>query len=205
MRYLQIILLNMVIPFCVCQSPQDNFIPISNLVAFTHPQFFFSKDCECSRFNSEFLLFEIYKSPNDSTFPYMKADANILSILPPNYDSGYGVIITGKDDDFFRIEFKDIDPICPECTIHLYYVKKGTLGTWIANINDSTGEYNPVPLYEDPATDSKIITKLKPEDSVLLILDVNEKWMLVETISKGKKKRGWLDPKMQFGNPYGAF
>jgi hypothetical protein len=204
MRYLQTILLNLIIlPICLCQSPEDDFILISNLKAFTHSQFFFS-DCKCSRFNSEYLWFDIYIIPTDSTFPYMRADEFKIGILPFDFDVGYEVIITGKKDSFFRIEFNGEDPYCSRCKSHIYYVKKGTLGTWVSNYNDSTGEYDLVPLYRESTTHSKIIAQLKPNNSAVIILEVNGEWMLVETISHRKKKRGWLDPKMQFGSPFGT-
>ncbi|WP_280764615.1 hypothetical protein [Parabacteroides sp. PFB2-10] len=136
----------------------------------------------------------------------MRADEIISSILPPDFETGYSVIITGKQGDYFRIKFNEeenpVDSQCEDCD---YYVKKGTLGTWVKNYNDATDEYMDVPLYEKPTTNAKIIVQLKQEDSVVIVLDVDGKWMFVETISsKKEKKRGWLDPKMQFGNPYGT-
>jgi hypothetical protein len=182
------------------QSP-DTLIPISDLNAFTHPRFFFSNDCKCSRFNSEYLWLEIYKTPTDSHIPYQRANP---SIVPLDFDAGYSVVITGKQGDFFRIRFNEkVDTVNSQCKDCYYYVKKGTLGTWVFNGFDSTGEYKSIPLYNDTSSNSKVITILKPEDSIVIILDIRDNWMFVETISKKKKKRGLLDPKMQYGDPLG--
>ena len=54
-----------------------------------------------------------------------------------------------------------------------------------------------------PHEDSKTVAKLKTGEWVV-ILDCEEKWMYVESITKGKKKRGWLNPTMQCGNPVGV-
>lgn len=174
---------------------------VSTLTAFTHPKFFYFNDCKCGMFNPKFFQLEIYYIPTDSTIPYARANP---SIIPPNFEVGYSVIITGKQGDFFRIKFnEEKHPLCYQCNDSTYYVKKGTLGTWIYNYNDSIDDYDSVPLYEEPSVGSKIITKVKKENSVVIILDINGSWIFVETIAKGKKKRGWLDPKMQCGNPYG--
>ena len=183
----------------VCKKPHT-LDSIPNLAAFTHPQFFYSNNCKCCKFNFNFFQLEIYNRPTDSIIPYQRANHYII---PPNYEAGYSVIITGKQGDFFRIKFnEDEHPICYKCNDSSYYVKKGTLGTWIYNYNDSIDDYDFVPLYEKPCADSKIINKVKKENSVVIILDIEGSWMLVETI-KGKKQKGWLDPRMQCGNPYG--
>lgn len=184
----------------VCQEP-DSLVSVPNLAAFTHPKFFYSNDCKCGMFNPNFFQLEVYNMPTDSTIPHQPANSYII---PSSFEVGYSVIITGEQGDFFRIKFNDEEhPLCYQCNDSSYYVKKGTLGTWIYNYNDSIDDYDLVPLYENPCLDSKIITKVKKENSVVIILDIKESWMLVETIAKGKKKKGWLDPKMQCGNPYG--
>ena len=198
MNYFILLFINL---FMVCQEP-DSLVPVPNLTAFTHPKFFYSNDCKCGMFNPDFFQLEIYTTPTESiNLPY---NPGSLWIIPPNFEVGYSVIITGKQGDFFRIKFnEEKHPLCYQCNDSSYYVKKGTLGTWIYNYNDSIGDYDVVPLYEEPCVSSKIITKVKKENSVMVILDIEENWMLVETIAKGKKKRGWLNPKMQYGNPYG--
>jgi hypothetical protein len=174
-----------------------------SLTAFTHPQFFYSNDCKCGMFNPNFFQLKIYYFPTDSIIPYTEANSNII---PPNFEVGYSVIIIGKQRDFFKIIFnEETHPLCYQCNDSTYYVKKGTLGTWIYNYNDSIDDYAPVPLYEKPSLDSKIITRVKKENSVAIVLDIDGNWMFIETIAKGKKKRGWLDPKMQCGNPYGLY
>jgi hypothetical protein len=178
---------------------QNDIVLLSNLEAFTHPQFFYDNNCKCSRFNSNFLWLDLY----DTLYTPVSSGA-----MPANFDVGHAVTITAKQDDFFRIKFFAIAP--NDNDQHLdgkeFWVKKGTLGTWVANLNDSTGEYDPVPLYKDPSETSEINVKLDSvEETVVLILDICKNWMYVETISKERKKRGWLNPKMQFGNPYGSF
>ncbi|MDR0790656.1 MAG: hypothetical protein LBO06_07655 [Bacteroidales bacterium] len=175
-------------------TTSDTITLVPNLEAFTHPEFFYSTDCKCGMFNSDFFQLEIYNTP------YMPANS---TIIPPNFEVGYSVIITGKQDDFFRIKFNEEEnPVYSQCEDCDYYVKKGTLGTWIYNINDTNGEYEAIPIYKEPNTNSKVVANLKKENSVVIILDVQGEWMFVETIT-GKRKRGWLNPKMQCGDPYG--
>ena len=184
----------------LCQGT-DSLTSVPNLAAFTHPKFF-TNDCKCGMFNPVFFQLEVYKRPIESTvLPYNSGSS---WIVPPNFEVGYSVIITGKQDDFFRIKFNEVEhPLCYQCNDSSYYVRRGTLGTWVYNYNDSIDDFDSVPLYEEPSLNSKIITQLKGKDSVVIILDIEGSWMFVETIAKGKKKRGWLDPKMQCGNPYG--
>jgi hypothetical protein len=142
---------------------------------------------------------EIYKEPTDTSLSSW--------IIPPNFEVGYSVVIKGKEKDFFEINFDEIEnPVNSQCKNCTYYVKKGTLGTWVLNSNDSTREYDPVPLYKESSIHSKIVARLKPKkDVVVLILDIDGEWMYVKTMSKGRKKYGWLNPKMQFGDPRGAY
>jgi len=198
MNYFLFLFINM---FTVFQEP-DSLISVPDLKAFTHTEFFFSKDCKCGMFNPEFFQLEVYNAPNKlSNHPYNPGNT---WIIPSNFEVGHSVIITGIHGDFFRIKFKeDEHPICYNCQDSVYYVKKGTLGTWIYNYNKNIEDFDLIPLYEKPDKDSKIITKIKKENSVAIILDIKENWMLIETISKKRKKRGWLDPSMQCGNPYG--
>ena len=179
----------------------DTLIPISNLTAFTHPKFFYSDDCECSRFNSNYLIQELYYAPTDSTVPYAQAPPGII---PANFDVGNAVIISAKQGDFFRINLSTIAP-CDnnqEFDGKEFWIKKGTLGTWMYNYNDNLDDFDSVPLYEKPSLNSKIITQVEKENGVAIVLDIIGSWMLIETI-KGEKKKGWLDPRMQCGNPYG--
>ena len=181
----------------------DTLVPVPKLEAFTHPQFFFYGDC--GMFNPDYFQLKIYNMPTESNIPYGRANSYII---PPNYEAGYPVTITGTQGDFFSIKFGEdfgySHPICYNCADTTYYVKKGTLGTWVDNFDGEN--YLDVPLYEKSDTSSKVITKLKSEDDVVvLILDISENWMYVETFSDKEKRRGWLDPKMQFGDPHGAF
>jgi hypothetical protein len=180
----------------------DSLIPLPNLTAFTHPKFFYNNGCKCGMFNPNFFQLEIYNKPTEITIPYERANS---CIIPPSFEVGHSVIITGKQGDFFRIKFNEEEenPVNSQCKGCTYYVKKGTLGTWVYNYNYGTDEFEPVPLYKEPCKNSKITTMLKGKDSVVIILDIQGDWMFVETFTKGKKKSGWLDPKMQCGNPYG--
>ena len=97
-----------------------------------------------------------------------------------------------QQSDFFKIKFNDKfgdNPINSQCIDCSYFVKKGTLGTWVFNFDNRTQEYVPVPFYQKPCENSKMITRLKKDDSVVVILDIQENWMYVETITQGKKKR----------------
>jgi len=181
----------------------DSLISTPNLEAFTHTKFFFSHDCRCGMFNPNYFQLEIFNMPTDLSIPYTPANSYIV---PLNFEIGHAVIIIGEQSDFFKIKFNDKfgdNPINSQCIDCSYFVKKGTLGTWVFNFDNSTQEYVPVPFYQKPCENSKMITRLKKDDSVVVILDIQENWMYVETITQGKKKRGWLDPKMQCGNPYG--
>jgi hypothetical protein len=178
---------------------------IPKLEAFTHPQFFFYNDCDCGMFNPNYFQLEIYRKPTESKIQNVRTYPSL--IIPPSYEVGYSVIITGTHGDFFSIKFNEDlgfdHPICYNCADTTYYVKKGTLGTWVQNFDGKN--FLDVPLYEKPNTGAKVITKLKSEDDVVvLIMDISGNWMYVETFSDKEKKRGWLDPKMQFGDPYGA-
>lgn len=188
--------------FVAHQEP-DSLVPIPNLAAFTHPRFFHTNDCNCGMFNPSYFQLEIYRAPNEATnLPYNRGS---LWIVPPNFEAGYSVIVTGKQGSFFRIKFNEEEhPVCYQCNDSIYYVKKGTLGTWIYNNNKKIDNNDILPLYENPNTNSRIVAKVKQDHGVVVIIDIDGDWMLVETISKRKKKRGWLDPKMQRGNPYGA-
>ena len=181
----------------------DSLISTPNIAAFTHPKFFYSIDCKCGMFNPNFFQLQIYNKPSEVSVPYERGN---LWIIPPSFEAGYSVIITGKQNDFFRIKFNEeenLNPIYYDFTDSNYYVKKGALGTWIYNYNSDTKIFESVPLYKEPCRNSKIITQIKKEDCIVIILDTEENWVFVETITKGKKKRGWLDPKMQCGSAYG--
>jgi hypothetical protein len=192
MNYFILLFVNLLM---VYQEP-DSLVSVPNLGAFTHPKFFYSDDCDCSRFNFDFIYLTLYDTSTNFT---------LGSAIPPNFDVGHSVIITGKQGDFFRIKFQE--GVQGDYEQYLvgkeFCVEIGTLGTWIYNYNDSIDKYDSVPLYEEPSLNSKIITRVEEENSVAIVLDINGSWMFVETIAKGNKKRGWLDPKMQCGNPYG--
>ncbi len=178
-------------------QPTDTLIEVPNLNAFTHPEFFYSNDCECGMFNRNFFQLEIF----DSITPTLKTNCNIT---PPSFETGHSVVIVGKQGDYFRIKFiEEEHPVCYECGDSAYYVKKRDLGTWIYNFNDSSSKYDSIPLYEKPSLNSKIITNVEPSNSVAVILDIIGDWMLVETIGK-KKEKGWLCPQNQCGNPNGV-
>lgn len=175
MRYLQFILLNLLtMQLCLGQEiSQDGFVPIENLEAFTHPQFFYSDNCKWSNFNTNYLFLTLYNIPSHSSAPYSEANMNII---PANFDVGNAVKIIGKQDAFFKIIIQEGAP-CDnneDLVGREFWVKKGTLGTWIGNFNTENGEYEDTPLYKDKTTNSKIIFKLKPKDSVVIILDVQD-------------------------------
>ena len=144
--------------FLVFQISADTFVSVPNLTAFTHLKFFYN-DCKCGMFNPTYFQLEIYKTPTEFTnIPYNSGSS---WIIPPNFEVGYSVIITGKQGDFFRIKFDEEEhPLCYQCNDSSYYVKKGTLGTWVYNYNDSIDDFVSVPLYEKPCVNSKIITKI---------------------------------------------
>ncbi len=178
-------------------QPLDSLIDVATLNAFTHPKFFYSNDCECGMFNRDFFQLELFDSIN----PVQKTNCYII---PPSFETGHSVVIIGKQGYFFKIKFnEEKHPVCHECKDNAYFVKKGDLGTWIYNFNDSTNKYDSIPLYEKPSLNSKIITKVEPSNSVAVILDIIWDWMLVETIGK-KKEKGWLCPQNQCGDPYGV-
>lgn len=166
-----------------------------SLYAFTHPMFFYSMQCECSRFNFDYIYLSLYDT---------NAQYSVRTVIPANFDVGHGVIIVDKIGDYFKIKF------CPgargdyeqDLVGKEFCVAKGQLGTWLYNFNETIGEYDSIPLYETPSLNSKIITKVESENSVAVILDIIEDWMLVETIGK-KKEKGWLCPQMQCGSPTG--
>ena len=75
------------------------------------------------------------------------------------------------------------------------------MGSWVFRFNFDTYDFDDeVPLYNKPMKIQKQSHKLKTGEWVV-ILDCEGKWMYVESITKGKKKRGWLNPTMQCGNP----
>jgi hypothetical protein len=177
----------------------DSLVSIPNLNAFSHPEFFYSWKCDCCRYDFDLVYMQLYDTSTNFT---------VGSALPPNFDVGYPVTIIAKQGVFFRIIFEEGIP--QECEQHLvgkeYCVKKGTLGTWLSNYNNNgIYSYDPVPLYESPSLNSNIVTQVEP--GVAIILDIEGDWMFIEIIGKGnnKGKRGWLDPKMQCGNPYGFY
>lgn len=172
----------------------DTLIILPKLKAFTHPEFFYSDDCYCSDFNFDFIYLDLY----DSLTHFVQE-----TVIPPNFDVGHPVMIIGKQGDFFKIIIEEGAPPYYEQQVvgKEFFVKKGTLGTIIYNYNDSIDPV-PVPLYEKPSSNSAII-QIEEINGVAIILDIQGDWMFIETIGKGKKKRGWLDPKMQCGNPYG--
>jgi len=197
MNYLALLLFHLSL---VCPE-SDSIVSAPNLIAFTHPRFFFSNECKCGMFNPQYFQLEVYSIPTDSVIPYHKSNA---FIIPPSFEAGYSVAITGKQGDFFRIKFNDeVHPLCHQCNDSIYYVKKGMLGTWIFNYDNRKDDYESVPLYEEPSEDSMIIARVDQSINVVVIWDIKGSWMLVETIAKGRKKKGWLDPKMQYGDPYG--
>ncbi len=192
MKIFALIFLELFLP-----QPLDTFTDVSNLKAFTHPLFFYSNDCECGMFNRDFFQLELF----DSISPAKKTNCHII---PPSFETGYSIIIIGKQGDFFKIKFnEEKHPVCYECKDNIYYVKKGNLGTWIYNFNDSVSEFDSIPLYEKPSLTSNIITKVEPSNSVAVILDIILDWMLVETIGK-RQVKGWLCPQNQCGDPYGV-
>lgn len=179
--------------FTICQEP-DTLVPIYNLNAFTHPKFLFSSECECSRYDFEYFHHYYFDSLID-TIDFHKSKP----LMPPNLDVGHDVSILAKQGSYFKVKLLSGAPndYCQDLVGNEFWIKKGELGTWIYNFNDS------IPLYEKPSLNSKIITKVEPSNSVAVILDIVGDWMLVETIGKQKEK-GWLCPKNQCGNPYGV-
>jgi len=186
-----ILFIHLLMPY----QAQDSLVPLPDLKAFTHPKFFVH-DCKCGMFNPKYFQLEVYKKTTDPDHPD-------VWIIPPCFEYGHAVSIIGKQGDFFRIKFIDEEyhPICYNCSDTIYYVKKGTLGSWVFRFNFDTYDFDDeVPLYNKPHENSKTVAKLKTGEWVV-ILDCEGKWMYVESITKGKKKRGWLNPTMQCGNP----
>ncbi|HNY62253.1 MAG TPA: hypothetical protein PLH70_05005 [Bacteroidales bacterium] len=180
-----VLVLSFILFYSPCQGSDTlKFIP--NIKATTHIKFFVH-DCKCGMFNPKFFHLEVNTTANE---PHNRT----YWICPPDFEQGHAVIITGKQGDFFRIKFTDeVNPVCGEfCEDSSFFVKKGTLGTWVYNYDYDTRIYNVVPLYKKPHADSKIVAKLTDEGAVV-ILDCEGSWIYVETITKGRKKRGWLN------------
>lgn len=166
------------------------------LYAFTHPKFFYSSQCECSRFNFDYVYLFLYDT---------NARYGIRTIIPANFDVGHEVIIVGKVGEYFRIKFRAIAPGDYEQDLDgkEFCVAKGDLGTWLYNYEKKTGRNIDIPLYETASYDSKIISFVDSKNNVAIILDVKDNWMFVETIGENGGKKGWLSPANQCGNPYG--
>lgn len=167
-----------------------------SIYAFTHPMFFYSMKCECSRFSFD----DIYLSLYDTNARYI-----VRTIIPANFDVGHGVVITEKKGDYFKVKF--CPGVCEDYEQDLvgkeFCVTKGELGTWLYNYDKKRGCYIETPLYERASSESKIISFVAPENGVAIILDVVDNWICVETIGKDGGKKGWLSPANQCGNPYG--
>ena len=175
----------------------DSLINVPNLKAFTHPEFFNPVDCECNKFDFNGVYLSAYSKNEDYT--------GRSSIIPPNFEVGFPVTIVAENNKKFLFIIEDgvTDSFNQNVTGVEFFTDKGELGTWIYNYNDNTYTYMPVPLYAEPSVDSKIVELVPPEHSVALILDIKDGWMLVEPITKGERIKGWLNPKMQCGNPFG--
>ena len=196
MNGITLLLINLLTTIQVQTS--DSLINVPNLEAFTHADFLFSEECDCSRYNFDYIYLPLYSEPTDSLPTY--------SVIPANFDVGHRITIIGKQGDFFKIIIEEGTPHDFEQQLvgKELFVKKGSLATWLIRYNGNTHDYISVPLYAEPSLNSKIIEQVAPENSIARILDIKDGWMYVEPIIKGaEKQRGWLDPKSQLGNPYG--
>ncbi len=175
----------------MCQS--------DTLYAFTHPKFFYSMRCECSRFDFDYIYLSLYDT---------NAQYETRTIIPANFDVGHSVTIVGKRENFFKIKFcegiakgdYEQDLVGKE-----FCVLKGELGIWLYNYSENLHSYTEVPLYDKPSPHSKILSLVDVESSVAIILDVSDNWMFIETIGKKGGTRGWLSPANQCGSPYGLY
>ncbi len=156
-------------------------------------------------FDPDYFQLELYNAPYNTEDAAMKSRTMISTIVPPGFEYGYSVAITGEQGDFFRIRFigEEEHPVCSNCNDSSYFVRKGTLGTWAYNYSNARQEYVPVPLYKEPRATAKRAATI--EGGTVVILDIADGWLFVETTGKAKKRRGWLSPQMQCGDPAGTF
>lgn len=164
------------------------------IYAFTHPKFFYSEQCECSRFDFDYIYLSLYDT---------NAKPISRMIIPANFDVGHQVTIIEKKGDFFKVKFYKIAPEDYEQDLDgkMFCVERGDLGTWLYKYDEKTDSYVDVPLYENPSYNSKIVSYVY---GVAIILDINENWMYIETIGKNRGQRGWLAPINQCGCAYGG-
>ena len=146
---------NFFIQIVLCQS--------DTLYAFTHPKFFYSMQCECSRFDFDHIYLSLYDT---------NAQFQIRTIIPANFDVGHMVTIIGKRGDFFKIKF--CEKIAPEdyeqdLEGKEFCVQMGEIGIWLYNFSDELHSYIKVPLFEEPSPDSKILSLVDIESSVAII------------------------------------
>lgn len=77
---------------------------------------------------------------------------------------------------------------------------------WIhaGSLNTATRNYNnePIPLYQEPDKESKVVGELHGQQIVLIYGGLGN-WAYIKGKGKaGKEVEGWLEPEMQCPNPY---
>lgn len=158
-------------------------------------------NCGSSQSNCDFIkvrAFTHYKfgigltTPNDKEYfldIYDTPKGKLIRKIPPDEEAGYIVYILDVKDDFFNVDFEELD-------IKNVWIRKGTLG--IVTRNYDSEKLN---LYKNPKLESKVSYVLENEQ-IVKVLNVCNDWAYVETISDNKVQKGWLQPDMQCGNPY---